>query len=405
MTELLILLIALTFSYVVIWRRIVDVYMLAACGLAFYYAGMLVLGYTLDINDSGRMVFGHERPLSWHLILYIAVTLICLVYYSVIDNCLARAVSVPKKPELTLRDYTLCIASLGCVLLIVLIIIYRLGGNFTLSKLEITALAGPYVTIFVYVYAIAVFSYMVVRCQCGFAVRLQADAAMVLATLFGLIILDHKMGILIPLLTVLAAQVFHKRLTVKGSALAVLVACVFTLVVLAKKLIYEQVTIIGLLSELEGFFTASLGNYLISEGHYVDSLYLIYSPLFMFPVLKSLSGYSSTFFNETFQPVYFPNADFGMAYNLYAELYSTGICLLLLLMFCFLLFPVNMVSRSLTGFWRFSVIYLMFYCVFFLHRQSIFVLLSIVGNYFVIFTAIFLVSLLMKCMISSVGAK
>lgn len=392
MADLISVFIFLAFFYLVLVRRVIDVYMFAACGIFFYYGGMLLLGYTLDVNEAGRLVLNSKQEVSRQLIMYIFGTLFLLCYFSFIDyffkgGSVSRSLIKP-----LLHNYVMFGVAMVLIFVLMAIVIYKIEGDIFMSKIGINAAAGAYVTIFVYLYAVAIFSYAVVRCEISRKKRFAIDLGVFILTIFGLFVLDHKMGMLVPLLSLLIGRVLHKRLNMKDMLRVGFVSFLVSILVLFKYLSSADLNLYGVLAELEGYFTASLGNFLISSNHYNGASYLLFSPFFALPVLRSLSGYSSSYFNETFQPVYFKDADFGMAYNFYAELESTGIGALVLFVFCFLFFIGNILSKKTTGFLRFSSIYLMFYCVFFLHRQSIFVLISILSNYMAICLFVFLVS-------------
>src|SRR5690606_2997517 len=85
MADLISVFIFLAFFYLVLVRRVIDVYMFAACGIFFYYGGMLLLGYTLDVNEAGRLVLNSKQEVSRQLIMYIFGTLFLLCYFSFID--------------------------------------------------------------------------------------------------------------------------------------------------------------------------------------------------------------------------------------------------------------------------------------------------------------------------------
>lgn len=63
-------------------------------------------------------------------------------------------------------------------------------------------------------------------------------------------------------------------------------------------------------------------NAVLENNFSTDKIYYFYSFLAILPLPLSIFNYSSSYFNDQFQPALFPGISYGMAYNIWAEVYS-----------------------------------------------------------------------------------
>ena len=68
--------------------------------------------------------------------------------------------------------------------------------------------------------------------------------------------------------------------------------------------------------------TSTILNAVVLNDFKVDKLYYFYSFLALQPIPLSYFNYSSSYFNDMFQPALFPSVNYGMAYNPWAEAFS-----------------------------------------------------------------------------------
>lgn len=110
------------------------------------------------------------------------------------------------------------------------------------------------------------------------------------------------------------------------------------LVVIASKTLYGYVLGYGLLIGISEWFNNFNFNFLFTGSEFIttsailnsvlindfstDKIYYFYSFLALQPIPLSYFGYSSSYFNDVFQPALFPGINYGMAYNIWAEVFS-----------------------------------------------------------------------------------
>lgn len=78
-----------------------------------------------------------------------------------------------------------------------------------------------------------------------------------------------------------------------------------------------------LLSGSEFLSTSQILDYVLVNNYKSDKIYYFYSFLALLPIPTSLFGYSSSYFNDYFQPSLFYGLDYGLAYNVWAEAYAS----------------------------------------------------------------------------------
>lgn len=77
-----------------------------------------------------------------------------------------------------------------------------------------------------------------------------------------------------------------------------------------------------LMTGSEFLSTSALLNSVIINDFTTDKIYYFYSFLALQPLPLSYFNYSSSYFNDVFQPELFPGIKYGLAYNIWAESYS-----------------------------------------------------------------------------------
>lgn len=130
--------------------------------------------------------------------------------------------------------------------------------------------------------------------------------------------------------------------------------------------------------------SAILNNVLINDFN-TDKIYYFYSFLALQPLPLSYFNYSSSYFNDVFQPVLFPGLYYGMAYNPWAEVYSAfgymGVILLSFLIFGLLKFFWFMYRRS-KNIWSLLFLMLGIYFAFWIQRNSLGSIFAYLRNVF-----------------------
>lgn len=113
---------------------------------------------------------------------------------------------------------------------------------------------------------------------------------------------------------------------------------VFLILVVLSKTLYGSILNSGVINgfsnwfnnfEIKFFLTGSefigrstLLNAVLDNDFKTDKWMYFYSFLAILPIPLSFFNYSSSYFNDMFQPVLFPGIHYGMAYNPWAEVYS-----------------------------------------------------------------------------------
>lgn len=154
-----------------------------------------------------------------------------------------------------------------------------------------------------------------------------------------------------------------------------------------------------LMTGSEFISTSTILNSVVDNNFKTDSIIYFYSFLSLQPIPLSYFGYSSSYFNDLFQPVLFPGISYGMAYNPWAEAYSAfgymGVIILALF-----------IPSVLTVFWYlysnskavFSIIILMVGLVlsFWIERNSLATIFAYIRNIFYPLIFIFFIIVICK---------
>ena len=145
--------------------------------------------------------------------------------------------------------------------------------------------------------------------------------------------------------------------------------------------------------------TSTILNTVIISNFTTDKLYYFYSFLALQPIPLSYFGYSSSYFNDMFQPALFPSISYGMAYNPWAEVYSAFGYIGVIFFSLFICF-------SLRGMWylcfrsnRVLLVILIFFgtlVAFWVERNSLATLLAYVRNVLYPLLIIYLVTILLR---------
>lgn len=85
----------------------------------------------------------------------------------------------------------------------------------------------------------------------------------------------------------------------------------------------ESFDLTFLLAGSEFLSTSQILDFVIVNNYQSDKIYYFYSFLALLPIPTSLVGYSSSYFNDHFQPALFYGLDYGLAYNIWAEAYAS----------------------------------------------------------------------------------
>jgi hypothetical protein len=154
-----------------------------------------------------------------------------------------------------------------------------------------------------------------------------------------------------------------------------------------------------LMTGSEFISTSTILNSVVDNNFKTDSIIYFYSFLSLQPIPLSYFGYSSSYFNDLFQPALFPGISYGMAYNPWAEAYSAfgymGVIILALF-----------IPSVLTVFWYlysnskavFSIIILMVGLVlsFWIERNSLATIFAYIRNIFYPLIFIFFIIVICK---------
>lgn len=160
----------------------------------------------------------------------------------------------------------------------------------------------------------------------------------------------------------------------------------------------ENFEIKYLMTGSEFINTSVILNSVVENNLKTDGVLYFYSFLSLQPIPLSYFGYSSSYFNDVFQPALFPGISYGMAYNPWAEAYSAfgyiGVIILALF-----------VPSILTAFWYFysnskavfSIIILMVGLVlsFWIERNSLATIFAYMRNIF--YPLIFILFIITIC--------
>lgn len=154
-----------------------------------------------------------------------------------------------------------------------------------------------------------------------------------------------------------------------------------------------------LMTGSEFISTSTILNSVVDNNFKTDSIIYFYSFFSLQPIPLSYFGYSSSYFNDLFQPALFPGISYGMAYNPWAEVYSAfgymGVIILALF-----------IPSVLTVFWYlysnskavFSIIILMVGLVlsFWIERNSLATIFAYMRNVFYPLIFIFFIIVICK---------
>jgi hypothetical protein len=144
-------------------------------------------------------------------------------------------------------------------------------------------------------------------------------------------------------------------------------------VALLKNLIFDPATYAAMFTQSEPFVVQSIlnevtqQNYTVGMGHLAGVLYqfILFSPEL---------GMDAISFNDLFQPALFPESDYGMANNIWAEMWSSGgwpLLVLFVIVFVMVLKLLSVVTQSDRASKR-AVVAVMASCwAFYIHRNDI----------------------------------
>lgn len=146
--------------------------------------------------------------------------------------------------------------------------------------------------------------------------------------------------------------------------------------------------------------TSAILNSVIVNDFHTDKIHYFYSFLALQPIPLSYFGYSSSYFNDMFQPALFPGLYYGMAYNPWAEAYSAfgylGVVFLSVLIFILLDLVWKLYCRS-NSIWSFLFLMLGLYLAFWIQRNSLGSIFAYLRNIFYpLFFIILIYSFLVK---------
>lgn len=132
--------------------------------------------------------------------------------------------------------------------------------------------------------------------------------------------------------------------------------------------------------------TSTILNKVIETNFSTTSLDILFSFLSLQPIPVSYFGLDSGIFNKRFQPVLFPGIDYGMAYNIWAEVFSWsgifGVALFSFLIPLALYYLWNLYVKNIGSFWSLLLIIVGFTLSFWIHRNSIGTISANIRNVF-----------------------
>lgn len=118
----------------------------------------------------------------------------------------------------------------------------------------------------------------------------------------------------------------------------ILISCLLLIVLVLSKTLYGFVLSAGPIEGFKAWVDRFEFRYLLTGSEFLgrsslleavlvndfktDKIYYFYSFLALLPIPLSYFNYSSSYFNDQFQPALFPSIEYGMAYNIWAEAYS-----------------------------------------------------------------------------------
>lgn len=146
--------------------------------------------------------------------------------------------------------------------------------------------------------------------------------------------------------------------------------------------LFDKNYIIHAFNKIEPFGVQSILNEVILNDFFIG-IENLRNILYEVTVLPSLFGVEVKSFNDIFQPALFPNANYGMAYNIWAEAISTGGYLFLALIITLFLLGINFFNKlcnSNIPLVKAFGAYCGTYWSFYIHRSSIAVELTYIRN-------------------------
>ena len=149
---------------------------------------------------------------------------------------------------------------------------------------------------------------------------------------------------------------------------------------------FEVLSDFSRLERFEPFATQAIFNKILHSGFTIDSSYLLSLPVILLPSSR-VFGVSSAHFNTEFQSALFhANTPGSMAYNFWAEGYAnfqeSGV-LLFIIIYVSVLFAFQVgLSKSRSIWIHFSILIMSPYWAFYIHRNSLFSILSYEKQFF-----------------------
>ena len=141
----------------------------------------------------------------------------------------------------------------------------------------------------------------------------------------------------------------------------------------------------GLISGVEFLMTQHIFNAVVISDFMVSWWEVPISLLCISPIPTEFFGFSSSIFNDFFQPALYSHVPYGMAYNPWAEAYSWGGCLGLFIYLYIVMFNITLlqsyIDKKPSAPFLPLIIIISIFTVFYFHRNSIGSYLAYLRNY------------------------
>jgi len=152
----------------------------------------------------------------------------------------------------------------------------------------------------------------------------------------------------------------------------------------------------GLLSGVEFFMTQHIFNSVVMNDFIIPWWEVPLSLMSISPIPTELLGFRTSLFNDLFQPALYPNVPYGMAYNPWAEAYSwgrsLGLVIYLILFLLVICISQSFIDKKPNSVFIPLIMIIAIFTVFYIQRNSLGSYLGYIRNYIYLYTLMIIFS-------------
>lgn len=398
------------YSFLILVRRRFDFFTLSWVGFSFYYSAMIVNGFTLRLDDAGSLLNTYDiqaldSRLEISLCIFVLASVFFVMAYDLMfrrrncsgDSFLIAAKHIFSRIELV-NIRTLVWITMILTFVFIFISFLRSGFNLNYSKAEFNLLSGTYITLATYFFGLYSFFAIIWIYSSSRFICFYSLVWLLMFSVF-LFVFNQRIAAVMPLL-LLVSFVFLRigYIPARYFFVGVLLFPLFGFVLLwgGNGSVFRVLDfdVNSMLISLEGYYVSSVLNQLFHSGFHIDYSYLFYAPLMVVPYIRNiLSPYGTQYYHDFYVAMVFPQAQHGMAYNPIGEAYFTfgyyGVLIFSVVVnFNAMIFSYFVRNSGLML--SFLILFLSPYFFIFIHRSSLFFLLSFFSNTVLLFSFVVL---------------